>query len=213
MPLKLLDLQVWWDRVDAVLLGNVWIGAGNDTSEIDFKKASQAQPDRLLQFATILANRAKLLQVKTRFEHLILLALCDIPLFQGIPIQPMFQMMKKSFRYDQDRNLESFLKGATWPKKFTKELYMRGFACDHISLIIPCECWRRAMLSLLIPSRLGGRGLSPYSRLGNTYGESLDYYMRRLEKPEHREKLPPWPGNFAIAYPFLIHNILSSSMT
>lgn len=40
------------------------------------------------------------------------------------------------------------------------------------------------MLSLLIPSRLGGRGLSPYSRLGNTYGESLDYYMRRLEKPE-----------------------------
>ncbi|MCJ1464913.1 hypothetical protein MMC07_003528 [Pseudocyphellaria aurata] len=196
MPQKILDLQSWWDRVDAVLLGSVWIGDGKNTVEINFLKASQVQPDRLLQYATILANRTKSLQVKVRFENLILLALCDIPLFQGIPIQPMFEAMKKSFRSDQDRNMESFLKGALGPKKFTKELYMRGFACDRISLIIP---W--------------GRGLCPYSRLGNTYGESLDYYMRRLEKPQHRKKLPPWPEDVPMAQPYLIHQILKGPST
>lgn len=212
MSQKNFDLQVWWDRVDAVLLGNVWIGDGNNTVEIDFNKASQAQPDKLLQLATILASRAKFLQVKARFDHLILLSLCDVPLFQGIPIQPLFQMMKSSFHKDQDLNLKGFVKGATWPKKFTKELYMRGFACNHISLIIPCEYWRRTKRSRLIPPWLGARGLSPYNRLGNTYGESLDYYMRRLENPEHREKLPPWPENVPIAQPFLIHKILLESL-
>lgn len=139
MPQKTIDLQVWWDRVDAVLLGSVWIGDGKNTVVIEFLKASHAKPDRLLQFATILANRAKSLQVKVRFEDLILLALCDVPLFHGIPIQPMFQMMQRSFPNDQDRNLKSFLKGAIWPKKLTKELYMRGFVCNDICLIISCE--------------------------------------------------------------------------
>ena len=81
MAQKNCDLNVWWERVDAVLLGNVWIGDGKDRVELDFNKASQAQPDRLLQFATVLASRAKSLPVKARFEHLILLALCAIPLF------------------------------------------------------------------------------------------------------------------------------------
>lgn len=134
-------LQVWWERIDAVVRGNVWIGEGKDTVEIDFAKASRAEPDRLLEFATLLATRAKSLRVKVRFEHLILLALCDVPSFRGIPVQAMFRMMRKSD--DEARDLESFLKGGVmWPRKFTKELYMRGFVCDNRSLVIPCECWR-----------------------------------------------------------------------
>ncbi|MCJ1261910.1 hypothetical protein MMC22_001779 [Lobaria immixta] len=186
-------LQVWWERIDAVLRGNVWIGEGKDTVEIDFAKASRAEPDRLLEFATLLATRARSLRVKVRFEHLILLALCDVQCWRGIPVQAMFRMMME--RNDEARDLESFLKGGVmWRRKFTKELYMRGFVCDNRSLVIP---W--------------GRGLSPYSRLGSTYGESLDYYMRRLERPEHREKLPSWPEDAPVAQPYLIHRILLSN--
>lgn len=135
------ELQVWWERIDAVLRGNVWIGDGKDTVEIDFTKATLAEPDRLLEFATMLAARAKSLRVKVRFEHLILLALCDVPCWRGIPVQAMFHMMRKND--DQARDLKSFLKGGIMgPKKFIKELYMRGFACDNRSLVIPCECWR-----------------------------------------------------------------------
>lgn len=40
MPRKTFDLQAWWDRVDAILLGSVWIGGGKDTVVIEFLKAA-----------------------------------------------------------------------------------------------------------------------------------------------------------------------------
>ena len=126
-------------RMDSSLIAAVAMSIA-PFSEGDAPPTEDVEQKELLRLVRKFAERHSVGRVN--FEQFILVCLCNVLSFQGVPQGKIVETLQICISDTSVRNIDRYLKGATWVNNMMNELFLTDWGYRAVDLVAICEVLR-----------------------------------------------------------------------
>lgn len=123
-------------KMDSSVMAAVAIGA-MPTSKGDVSPTGHVERNELILLVRRFAERHS--EGRVNFEHFILVCLCKVLSSQGVPQSKVVETLQICISDTGKRNIDRYLKGATWVNKMMDELFFTDWGYRAVDLIVICK--------------------------------------------------------------------------